>query len=162
MPPTPHSQSLPLARSGRRTISPRTYWIATGLLAALFVGSAIFGVVDIDASKAEWLRLGYPFWTFWVLTVAKVLGIAAIIWNRSDTLRDFAFAGFLFDLLLAAGAHLAVPEVKAVLPIGCLGIWGFAFAVRRDASKSGSLYVNTVVPGSSRPMSTSTTGDSSF
>jgi hypothetical protein len=35
--------------------------------------------------------------------------------------------GFLYDLLLALGAHIALPEVKLILPLSCLGIWGFAY-----------------------------------
>jgi hypothetical protein len=33
--------------------------------------------------------------------------------------------GFLYDLLLALGAHIALPEVMLILPLSCLGIWGF-------------------------------------
>jgi DoxX-like family len=110
--------------------SVRLYWIAIGLFSALFLGSAAFGLLDLDGSKAEWVRLGYPWWTFFFLTAGKVVGVAAIVSNRAPrVVKDFAFAGFLYDLLLAGGAHLAVPEVKVVLPIAALGIWGFAFAM---------------------------------
>jgi DoxX-like family len=105
----------------------RKYLIAMGLFSALFLGSAIFGLLDIDASYAEWRHLGYPLWTFYALTIAKVVGIAAILSNRSTRLKQFAFAGFLYDLLLALGSHIAQPEVKLILPLSCLGIWGFAY-----------------------------------
>jgi DoxX-like family len=109
----------------------RKYQIAVGLFSALFLGSAVFGLVDIDASYTEWRHLGYPIWTFYALTVAKVIGVATILSNESTRLKQFAFAGFLYDLLLALGAHIAQREVKLILPSGCLAIWGFAYEMDR-------------------------------
>ncbi len=116
--------------SSPSTSSPQTarlYWIATGLFCAVFIGSAVFGLLDLDGSRAEWTHLGYPWWTFFLLTAGKIIGVATILTNKAPRfIKDYAFAGFLFDLLLALGAHLAVPEIKALLPISVLGIWGFA------------------------------------
>jgi DoxX-like family len=110
--------------------SARMYWIATGLFSAIFIGSAVFGLLDLDASKAEWLKLGYPWWTFYALTAAKVVGVVTIVSNKAPrVVKDFAFAGFFFELLLALGAHLAIPELQSLLPVVVLGIWGWAFAM---------------------------------
>jgi DoxX-like family len=115
----------------------RKYQIALGLFSALFLGSAVFGMLDIDASYAEWRHLGYPLWTFYALTLAKVVGVATILSNKSTRLKQFAFAGFLYDLLLALGAHIDQREVKLLLPLTCLAIWGFAYEMdRRVFSKS--------------------------
>jgi DoxX-like family len=105
----------------------RKYVIALGIFAALFLGSAVFGLIDIDASYLEWRHLGYPIWTFYALTVGKVVGVVTIVTNRSTRLKQFAFAGFLYDLLLALGSHVAATEVKTILPLASLGIWGFAY-----------------------------------
>ena len=51
---------------------------------------------------------------------------ALVMW-----LVSFAFAGFLFDLLLALFAHIAQMEIKLLLPIFGLGLWWFAFAMNR-------------------------------
>jgi DoxX-like family len=107
----------------------RLHTIALGLFCALFLGSVVFGLADIDGSKAEWIHLGFPWWSFYALTAGKALGVAAILWNKSKSLKQLAFAGFLYDLLLATGAHLAVPEFKVVLPIVCLALWGFAYVM---------------------------------
>jgi DoxX-like family len=109
-------------------LSARAYWVATGLFSAMFLGSAVFGMLDLDASKAEWAHLGYPWWTFYFLTIGKVIGVGTILAKKGPRfLKDFAFAGFLFDLVLAGGAHLAVPEIKVLLPIAGLVVWGAAF-----------------------------------
>lgn len=109
----------------------RTYKISHGLFCALFLGSVIFGLADLTASYAEFVHLGFSSWSFHVLTIAKVLGLFAIMSNRSRTLKDFAFAGFLYDLTLALIGHLVIPELKAILPAVCLGLWAWTFRTNR-------------------------------
>jgi hypothetical protein len=109
----------------------RLYWIATGLFTALFTGSVVFGLLDLNESYKEFQRLEFPAWSFIFLTVAKVLGLIAILSNRSQTLKDFAFAGFLYDLLLALGGHIAQREIQVLLPLLSLPIWAFAFIMNR-------------------------------
>jgi hypothetical protein len=128
-PPVPPTSLLGATPSTASTI--RAYRIAIALFSAMFLGSAIFGLLDLDASKVEWARLGFPWWTFWGLTGGKIVGIAVILAKSPRTLKDFAFAGFLFDLLLAAGAHVEIPESKVILPIGGLVVWTFAFVTDR-------------------------------
>ncbi len=113
---------------------PRRYLVALGVFTALFGGSIIFGLIDLDASRAEFSHLGFPYWSFFALTLGKGLGLAAVLSNRWQTLKHFAFAGFMFDLILALGAHLAQPEIKAILPALSLGIWAWAFLEDRRYS----------------------------
>jgi hypothetical protein len=106
------------------------YWAATGLFSAVFIGSAVFGLLDLDASKTEWNHLGYPWWTFYALTAGKVVGVATIVSNKLPRIvKDFAFARFFYELLLAGGAHLAMPETKVLLAVGGLAVWAFAFVM---------------------------------
>jgi hypothetical protein len=80
------------------------------------------------------------------LTVAKALGLMAILSNKSKTLKDFAFAGFLFDLLLALAAHLAQPEIKFLLPLTSLGIWTFAFLADRTRDRDLAEAIPAAIP----------------
>jgi hypothetical protein len=109
----------------------RAFLTSHGLFCALFIGSVVFGLADLDASYSEFVHLGFSSWAFHVLTIAKVLGVVAIMSNRSRTLKDFAFAGFLFDLSLALIGHLVIPEPKAILPAACLGLWVWTFRTNR-------------------------------
>ena len=63
----------------------------------------------------------------WPLTAAKALGVLAIIFSRSRSLRDFAYAGFLYDLLLAIGAHVVHGDTWIVVALISLAIWVFAY-----------------------------------
>ena len=105
----------------------RAYWIVTGLFCAVFVFSAVWSFVDPDGAAEEFTRLGYPDRLVYPAAVAKLLGVAAILWHRSRALTHFAFAGFLFDLLFALDGHFAEGETKVVLPAVVLVLWVAAF-----------------------------------
>jgi DoxX-like family len=110
----------------------RLYWVATGLFTALFAGSIVLGLGDLNESYIEYTRLGFSaHWQVFFNSFGKLLGLLAIFHNRSRTLKDFAFAGFFFDLLLALFGHIAQGEIKFLLPIFGLALWWFAFAMNR-------------------------------
>jgi hypothetical protein len=109
----------------------RLYWLATGLFSLLFIGSSILGFADPQGAYDEYRHLEFPSWILYPLSLLKALGVVAIISNKSQTLKDFAFAGFLYDLLLAIGGHLAQMDVKIWLAIFGLVLWGFAFYMDR-------------------------------
>jgi len=44
------------------------------------------------------------------LAIAKILGVIAILSKKSSTLKEWAYAGFFFDFVLAAAAHLSVGD----------------------------------------------------
>lgn len=79
-----------------------TYWIATGLLAALMLFSAGMYFFNHAAVEQSMTKLGYPAYLIYPHGVAKVLGVMAILTNRSVLLQEWAYAGFFFDFVLAA------------------------------------------------------------
>ena len=54
--------------------------------------------------------LGYPTYVVYPLAIAKILGVIAILSKKSSTLKEWAYAGFFFDFVLAAAAHLSVGD----------------------------------------------------
>jgi hypothetical protein len=110
---------------------PTLYWIAIGLFAVLFFGSAFLNITDPQGAYAEYKRLEFPAWIHYPLSLLKVLGVLVIVWNRSQTLKDFAFAGYLCDLLLATGGHIAQMDMGIWLALFGLTLWGFAFYMDR-------------------------------
>jgi type IV secretory pathway TrbD component len=113
---------------------PRTrllYWIAIGLFCFMFVFSAVWSFVDPTGAEIEYRHLEYPTWIVYPLAAAKLLGVIAILTNKSQTLKDFAYAGFLYDLILALGAHISKGEDKVFLAVFGLVLWVAAFAMDR-------------------------------
>jgi hypothetical protein len=110
----------------------RLYWIATGLFTLLYLGSLTLTFSDLEASFKSYASLGFPsMWVVFFNGIGKVLGLAAIYQNRSNTLKDFAFAGFLFNLLIATFAHISTADPGVVLSGLGLVLWVFAFVMNR-------------------------------
>lgn len=49
--------------------------------------------------------LHYPTNLVYPLAVAKILGVLAVLSNISKVLKEWAYAGFFFDAVLASLAH---------------------------------------------------------
>ncbi len=51
-------------------------------------------------------QLNYPDYLVIPLAIAKVMGIVAILYRKNNWLKEWAYAGFFFDGVLATTAHL--------------------------------------------------------
>lgn len=86
------------------------YWISTGLISAFLVMSAgmyIFGHDDVSLSFEH---LGFPTYIIYPLAVAKILGVFAIVSGLSKTLKEWAYSGIFFNVLLAFFAHVMAKD----------------------------------------------------
>src|SRR5262249_24619459 len=75
----------------------RIYWIATGLVSSVMVFSAInFNLKNpLGPMKGAFVHLGYPSYFRIELTVAKVLGVVALLVPAIPLkVKEFAYAGF--------------------------------------------------------------------
>jgi uncharacterized membrane protein len=81
------------------------YWIVTGLLCLMMLGSAGMYIFNHAEVLKIFGQLGYPTYIVYPLAIAKILGVIAILTKKSKTLKEWAYAGFFFDFLLAASAH---------------------------------------------------------
>ena len=89
----------------------RDLWIfriVTGLFSVMMVGGASMYFMQNDQVREAFTNLGYPTFIIYPLAIAKLLGLVAIWTNKSPMLKEWAYAGFVFELLLGIGAHLAV------------------------------------------------------
>jgi hypothetical protein len=84
----------------------RLHLVVTGLFVAIFLYSAVWALVDPAGTRIDNVDLGFPAYMVYPLAIAKLAGLAVILLGGSRTLTDLAFAGFLYDLLLALSAHV--------------------------------------------------------
>ena len=96
------------------------YWISTGLLCALFAFSAGMYIMNYNEVVGVFGGLGFPEWIVYPLAVVKVLAIIAILSKQSKLLKEWAYASFFFDSILAFGAHHYAQDGQGVPAI--LGI----------------------------------------
>ncbi|NME68095.1 DoxX family protein [Flammeovirga aprica] len=93
------------------------YRITTGLLTALMLMSATMYLAQYEMVSEVFGKLGFPTFIIYPLAVAKYLGLIAIWSNISPKLKEWAYAGFFFDIVLAIGAHININDGEA-LPAG--------------------------------------------
>jgi len=81
------------------------YWVLTLLMCALFLFSAQMYFFNTEMVKGFFTSLNFPAWVVIPLAIAKVLGVVAVLSNQSKLLKEWAYAGFFFDVVLATTAH---------------------------------------------------------
>src|SRR5215813_9944330 len=86
------------------------FWISTGLMAALMLAASIPDVLRLSPAIAIFAHLGYPSYLLPFLGIAKVLGVAAILVPGLRMLKEWAYAGLVFDLTGAAYSHVSVGD----------------------------------------------------
>ena len=82
------------------------YWVSTGLISALMLLSAGMYFFNYETAAETFTNLGFPVYIIYPLAVAKILAVVAILTKKSDTLKEWAYAGLFFDFVLAASAHI--------------------------------------------------------
>ena len=97
------------------------YWIATGLLSLIYIGGGLMYLFNIAMVQGLFVNFGYPAYIVPILAVVKLAAAATILTRFSVALSDLAYAGMLFHLILAAGAHIAASDF-AGLPPSLVGV----------------------------------------
>ncbi len=98
------------------------YWIVTGLLAVFLVITGIADVIKLPEAAAVFSHLGYPEYLMPFIGAAKLLAAAAIVFPRFPALKEWAYAGLVFDIIGAFYSHILVgdPVVNWVIPCAAL------------------------------------------
>ncbi|WP_299363563.1 DoxX family protein [Winogradskyella sp.] len=100
-----------------KTSNKTIYWIFTILLSALMITSVVRYILDLETFKSNFETLGYNGRIVIPLAIAKILGLIAIISNRIKFLKEWAYAGFFFNFLLALESHIALNDGYFLGPI---------------------------------------------
>jgi len=95
------------------------YWIFTLLAALLFAVPGAALLLGVPHFTADMSRLGYPAYFLTILGIWKLLGAIAILSPRSPRLKEWAYAGMIFDLSSAVISRALVgdPVTKILPPI---------------------------------------------
>jgi len=97
------------------------YWIATIWLALGMVATGIPQLLKLkgngDAPPAVdgIVHLGYPVYFLTILSIAKMLGVVAILVPRYPLLKEWAYAGFFFIMTGAVYSHIASGDAPAAM-----------------------------------------------
>ena len=88
------------------------YWLATALLVSELVLGGIWDVLRVPHVRDLIERLGYPTYFLVILGVWKLLGAVALVIPRFPRLKEWAYAGVVFNLTGALVSHVASGDIE--------------------------------------------------
>ncbi|MCU1381567.1 MAG: hypothetical protein JWL71_264 [Acidobacteria bacterium] len=108
------------------------FWAATILGPASFVIGGYLHLIRDPQVIATLAHLGYPVYFATILGVWKLLGAIAIVMPGFPRLKEWAYAGFFFDLTGAAASRAfagdGLPDIAA--PLVFLALVAASWALR--------------------------------
>ncbi|HEY2201110.1 MAG TPA: DoxX family protein [Solirubrobacteraceae bacterium] len=128
--------------AGPGSSHPALYWVVTVLAAIAFAVPGILNLVGAPHVVRDMAHLGYPRYFLAILGGWKLLGAVTILLPRLARLKEWAYAGMLFDLTGAAASRAlsgdGIGTVAVPLAIGGIVFvsWGLRPAGRRLGSPS--------------------------
>jgi uncharacterized membrane protein YphA (DoxX/SURF4 family) len=102
------------------------YWICTVLIGLSFLSGGVVDLLRVPQALEGMTHLGYPAYFLTILGIWKILGGGAVLLPGFPLLKEWAYAGMIFDLTGAAASHVAsgddvrhilTPLVLAVLVV---------------------------------------------
>ncbi|TMA16055.1 MAG: DoxX family protein [Deltaproteobacteria bacterium] len=91
------------------------YWITTGIVCAVMIFSIVnFTFIDrFPFPEGAFVHLGLPGYFKAELTIAKILGVSALlIPGVPAKIREFAYFGFAITLISASIAHFSSGDAR--------------------------------------------------
>ena len=83
------------------------YWLATAVLALELVVGGVWDILRAPQVRVVIDRLGYPAYFLVILGIWKLLGAVAVIVPRFPLLKEWAYAGVVFNLTGALASNVA-------------------------------------------------------
>jgi len=114
------------------------FWVFNGLFAAFMIFSAIPDAMSTpDAVKFMHDGLGYPVYLLPFLGYAKILGsLAIIIPGLPARLKEWAYAGLMFDLIGATYSAASIPNPQGpwyfMLIFIALGVVAYIYYIKKS------------------------------
>jgi uncharacterized membrane protein YphA (DoxX/SURF4 family) len=144
---SPGSQRLQdvASRSRHRLIA---YWITTALVVCELAMGGVWDILRVPQVRGLIERLGYPSYFLIILGAWKLLGAVALSTPRFPRLKEWAYAGVLFDLTGAVASLFAAGLMNAgtaAYPIVMIGVTIVSWALRPPSRRLAP----NLVPGRS-------------
>lgn len=132
------------------------YWIATSLIAVEMVTGGIWDLARTAYVRGLMEHLGYPEYLLTILGTWKILGAVAILAPGFPRLKEWAYAGMVFDLTGAAASHAICREgfsqlvVTLTLALIVIASWALRPASRQLGARTDASAVTSLQPQTSR------------
>ena len=96
------------------------YFTFLGLFSTMILVSLFKHLFMYDQMVLEYAKLGYPEHLVQPLAIAQAVGLGTIWYNRSKRLLEWAYAGFILNLVFAIIAHYVSKYGNGAPAVICL------------------------------------------
>ncbi|AIY14271.1 DoxX family protein [Cellulophaga baltica] len=98
----------------------KTYYVISLVILSLtMLGAVLNSAINYDAIVLKIIKLGYPAYLVQVIGTAQVIGISILILNRTNWIREWAYAGFFMNLVFGIIAHLLAKDGNGATAVAC-------------------------------------------
>jgi hypothetical protein len=113
------------------------YWITTALLAFILISG---GLWLMTTSQPMGGHLGFPDYFWLILGFLKILGGIAILVPGVPLLKEWAYAGIVFNMLGASASRIFVGDAAGhiIAPLVICAIAVASWYLRPESRKTGS------------------------
>jgi hypothetical protein len=114
------------------------YWVTTGVLVFCMTGG-FFELLSLKTTTDGIAKLGYPTYIIPLLGLGKILAILAILWPGFPRLKEWAYAGIVFNMIGATVSHVANhdPAWTIVVTVTIAAITMASWALRPQSRRLG-------------------------
>jgi hypothetical protein len=117
------------------------YWSATAVTVFVLLSGGLAYLLGADFAVSGVVALGYPAYVVTILGVWKLLAVPALLVPGFARLKEWAYAGVVFDLSGAAVSHLAVgdPLWHLYLISGLLTVAFVSYGLRAERTTTAAV-----------------------
>jgi uncharacterized membrane protein YphA (DoxX/SURF4 family) len=108
-------ENIHQASKNKSRIAIIIYWVATAFIALENFLGAQWDLVKNAMVTKIFNELGYPVYLLTILGIWKILGGITLIIPRFPRLKEWAYAGIIFNYTGAIASHLFVHDVTAAI-----------------------------------------------
>ena len=121
------------------------HWVSTLLVALVFTATGILNLTGNDHILTDILHLGFPTYIMNILGFWKLMAVITILLPKTIRLKEWAYAGMLFDLSGAAFSRMSIgdPAQMIIIPLLIMGLVVISW-ISRPESKSGFSMISKI------------------
>ncbi len=118
------------------------YWASTCLTALLFAAPGFALLLRDPHFVADMARLGYPSYFLPFLGIWKILGAIVILMPGARRLKEWAYAGMIFDISGAVVSRAAAGDngPELIVPFVIAGLVALSWWLRPDSRRLSTTF----------------------
>lgn len=93
------------------------FYAATALFSGIMLFSITMYLTQTEVIQDAFNKMGYPSYLVYPLAIAKILGLFVLWYPKFSTLKEWVYAGFFFNVILAFFAHVMISDGQQLFSI---------------------------------------------